>query len=240
MRNIVSILKEADEKSLVLLDELGAGTDPQEGSALARAILSHLVERKICTIGTTHYSELKAYAYETPGVQNASVEFDLESLRPTYRLMIGLPGRSNALAIAQRLGLPEEILAGARGLVAPAENSIEEMLKAIQAERDAARDERLAAQREREAAEQARAAALRRLDEAEDQRLETVERAQREAERLLEEARQQIRRAEQQVTAAGGDRMAVLRAAKDVQQAAQQMAARPRRQRPASEEEERP
>jgi DNA mismatch repair protein MutS2 len=229
MRNIVSILRDADEKSLVLLDELGAGTDPQEGSALARAILSHLVERRICTVGTTHYSELKAYAYETPGVQNASVEFDLESLRPTYRLMIGLPGRSNALAIAQRLGLPDEILGAARGLVAPSDSNIEDMLKAIQTERDAARDERLAAVREREAAEQARDTALRRLDEIEDQRLETVERAQREAETLLEEARQQIRRAEQHVAAAGGDRMAVLRAARDVQQAAQQMAARPRR-----------
>ena len=238
MRNIVSILKEADDKALVLLDELGAGTDPQEGSALARAILSHLVERNICTVATTHYSELKAYAYETPGVQNASVEFDLESLRPTYRLMIGLPGRSNALAIAQRLGLPEEILAGARGLVAPTENNIEDMLRAIQVERDAARDERLAATREREAAEQSRDAALRRLEEIEDQRLETVERAQREAERLLEEARQQIRRAEHQVSAAGGDRMAVLRAAKDVQQAAQQIAARPRRPRRAGDEED--
>lgn len=240
MRNIVSILKEADEKSLVLLDELGAGTDPQEGSALARAILSHLVERRICTVGTTHYSELKAYAYATPGVQNASVEFDLESLRPTYRLMIGLPGRSNALAIAQRLELPEEILASARGLVAPSESNIEDMLEAIQGERDAARDERLAAQREREAAEQARDAALRRLDEIEDERLATVERAQREAETLLEDARQQIRRAEQQVSAAGGDRMAVLRAGRDMQQAAQQMAARPRRQPAPGDEAERP
>jgi len=239
MRNIVSILGEADERSLVLLDELGAGTDPQEGSAIARAILSHLVERRICTVGTTHYSELKAYAYQTGGVQNASVEFDVESLRPTYRLMTGLPGRSNALAIAQRLGLPAEILASARTHLAPSEARIEDMLAAIQSERDAARDERLTAQRLREEAERAREGAVRRLDAIEDEHFETIERAQRQAGALLEDARQQIRRAEQQVSAAGGDRLAVLRAAKDVQHAAQQLAARPKRQqRPGGEAEE--
>ncbi|HEU5318117.1 MAG TPA: endonuclease MutS2, partial [Chloroflexota bacterium] len=241
MRNIVSILERADERSLVLLDELGAGTDPQEGSALARAILSYLVDRRICTVATTHYSELKAYAYQTPGVQNASVEFDVESLRPTYRLMIGLPGRSNALSIAQRLGLPDHIRDAARAHLAPEQSQIEDMLKAIQAERDAARDERLAAARLREEAEAQRNEAQRRIERLEDDRQATVERAQREAEHILEEARQQIRRAEQQVAAAGGDRMAVLRAARDVQQAAHEIGARPRgRHRPEAEPEERP
>ncbi len=101
--NIVEILKSADAHSLVLLDELGAGTDPQEGSALARAVMTHLLDRSITSMIATHYPELKAYAHATPGVLNASVEFNLKTLRPTYHLTIGLPGRSNALAIAERL-----------------------------------------------------------------------------------------------------------------------------------------
>ena len=139
MSNIVRILERVDGGSLVLLDELGAGTDPEEGSALARAILTYLVARGVRTVATTHYSELKAYAYSTPLVQNASVEFDMETLRPTYRLITGLPGRSNALAIAQRLGLPQPILEGARSMVRAEEAQIEDLLAGIQAERDAAR-----------------------------------------------------------------------------------------------------
>ncbi|MDQ3700962.1 MAG: endonuclease MutS2, partial [Chloroflexota bacterium] len=216
MSNIVRILGQADARSLVLLDELGAGTDPEEGSALARAILSHLVERGVRTMATTHYSELKAYAYAEPGVQNASVEFDVETLRPTYRLIIGLPGRSNALAIGQRLGLPGEILEAARVMVRPEEAQIEDLLAGIQAERDAARDTRLAAERARAAAEEQRVAAERRLDEIEDERVALLEAARREAGAELEVARQQIRRAEQRVAAAGGDRMEVLRATREV------------------------
>jgi DNA mismatch repair protein MutS2 len=242
MTQIISILRRADARSLVLLDELGAGTDPQEGSALARSILSYLVERGVRTVGTTHYSELKAYAYETPGVQNASVEFDVESLRPTYRLMIGLPGRSNALAIAQRLGLPEDILNAARELLAPSQTQIEDLLAAIQAERDTARDARLAAEQARAAAERERQAAEHRLDELDAERGAFLEQAQREAEAILNEARQQIRRAEQSVAAAGGDRLAVLRAAKEVQQAAQEIVAQPTRRRgpPKPELDDRP
>ncbi len=111
--NIIRILKKADARSLVILDELGAGTDPQEGAALARAILSHLIERGITTFVATHYPELKTFAHSTDGVVNASLEFDVQTLRPTYHLTIGLPGRSNALAIAQRLGL--DPAAGRRG-----------------------------------------------------------------------------------------------------------------------------
>ncbi|MBC7224378.1 MAG: endonuclease MutS2, partial [Anaerolineae bacterium] len=119
MGRIIRILQEADSRSLVLLDELGAGTDPVEGSALARAILSHLVQRRITTLATTHYSELKVYAHKTPGVQNASVEFDPETLAPTYEVTIGLPGRSNAFAIARRLGLDPAIIQEAQGMVSP-------------------------------------------------------------------------------------------------------------------------
>ncbi|MGH2350714.1 MAG: endonuclease MutS2, partial [Chloroflexota bacterium] len=236
MTQIVRILQAADERSLVLLDELGAGTDPQEGSALARAILSHLVGTGVRTIATTHYSELKAYAYSQPGVQNASVEFDVETLRPTYRLIIGLPGRSNALAIARRLGLPEPILDAARSLIAPAEAQIEDLLAGIQAERDSAREERLRAERATAEAERQREAVELRLDEIDGERAAILEAARREAAGELEAARQQIRRAEQRVVAAGGNRMAVLREAKDIQQAAEEVAARPvtrRRQRPA-------
>jgi DNA mismatch repair protein MutS2 len=227
MSNIVRLLGPADERSLVLLDELGAGTDPEEGSALARAILSYLVERGVRTVATTHYSELKAYAYATPGVQNASVEFDVETLRPTYRLIIGLPGRSNALAIAQRLGLPEPILAAARVMVRAEEAQIEDLLAGIQAERDAAEAARREAEGHRERAEAARAAAERRLDEIEDERVALLETARREAAGELEAARQQIRRAEGRVAAAGGDRMEVLRATREVQQAADDLTARP-------------
>jgi DNA mismatch repair protein MutS2 len=103
--NITRIFKRANSRSLVLLDELGSGTDPQEGSALARAMLSYLVKRRITCLIATHYPEWKAFAHNTPGLINASMEFDLRTLRPTYNLMIGLPGRSNALAISERLGL---------------------------------------------------------------------------------------------------------------------------------------
>ncbi|MBI2954022.1 MAG: endonuclease MutS2 [Chloroflexi bacterium] len=142
MTQVMEVLGAADDDSLVLLDELGAGTDPTEGSALARAILQYLVSRSIPTIGTTHYSELKAYAHGTPGVQNASVEFDPVTLAPTYRLAIGLPGRSNAIAIAKRLGLPEEVTDSAITLLDSVETKADRLLAQIQGERDRIAGER--------------------------------------------------------------------------------------------------
>lgn len=124
--------------ALVLLDELGAGTDPVEGSALARAIVEHLLNRGVFAIATTHYAELKAFAYSTPGVQNASVEFNAETLSPTYRLMIGVPGRSNALAIATRLGLDKAIIESARATLPNQELQVDSLLAAIQRERQEA------------------------------------------------------------------------------------------------------
>ncbi len=115
LTNILSFLDEVDHRSLVLLDELGAGTDPAEGSALARALLDALRQRRCTIFVATHYPELKLYAHNTPGVQNASMEFDVETLAPTYLLTIGLPGRSNAFAIAQRLGMPQSIVKRAQG-----------------------------------------------------------------------------------------------------------------------------
>ncbi len=176
MRRVIAMLRSADRESLVLLDELGAGTDPQEGSALARAVIEALLDRGSLAIVTTHYSELKAFAYVTSGTENASVEFDVETLAPTYRLLTGIPGRSNALAIARRLGLPEPVIADARRYLTPENERAEEMLTEIQHQRAATEAALAAAREDREAAER-----LRR----------EAEEALREADRLKTEARQE-------------------------------------------------
>jgi DNA mismatch repair protein MutS2 len=178
---IVHILESAGPRSLVLLDELGAGTDPEEGSALARAILTTLVERRATTLVATHYPELKVFAHNTTGVRNASVEFDLASLRPTYHLSIGLPGRSNALAIAERLGLPREVVERARGMVDPQALRAEGLLDEIHRQREEARQARREAEAARLQAETQRAELRRRLEAIEVERSEILEGARHEA-----------------------------------------------------------
>ena len=195
MTNIVEILREADERSLVLLDEVGAGTDPEEGSALARALLSYLVERDVATIATTHYSELKAFAHATPGVENASVEFDVETLAPTYKLSIGIPGRSNALAIASRLGLPESILQAAREHTKPSEAQVDSLLAAIQSERDRAAADLAAAAAARKDASILRDRLNSRLSAIEQERAEILHQAHQEVEQDLAEVKGRLREA---------------------------------------------
>src|SRR5712692_6011000 len=179
-------------RALVLLDELGAGTDPSEGSALARAILTYLLERHVTTVATTHYSELKAFAHEQPGVVNASVEFDIETLSPTYRLTIGLPGRSNALAIAGRLGLDEHVIENAREILGSAGVRMENLLEGLQSERKALEDERFHMNMERVEAEYQRKQLEQDRYNLEEQQVQILNEARSQAQRELEEAQRML------------------------------------------------
>ncbi|HET9979582.1 MAG TPA: endonuclease MutS2, partial [Ktedonobacterales bacterium] len=199
LTRIVEILRLATSESLVLLDELGAGTDPSEGSALARAILAHLLAQGVNTVATTHYSELKVFAHEQSGVANASVEFDVETLSPTYRLSIGLPGRSNALAIATRLGLPGDIISDARDYVGSAGVEMESLLANLQAERAAASDERYHLSMERAEAEYQRREAEKLRTEAEEERARVLNEARAQARREVEETRAELARVRTQM-----------------------------------------
>jgi len=191
--NIVTFLGQANARSLVLLDELGAGTDPAEGSALARALLEHFRGRGSTTFVATHYPELKTYAQLTPGVRNASVEFDAETLSPTYRLTIGLPGRSNALTIAERLKMPEEIVAQAREMISPEDLRAQDMLDDIHRLRLEMARERDEAHTARTGATEAARELRGRLSTIDDQRQRILREARSEADQMLETLRSELR-----------------------------------------------
>ena len=192
LRSIIRIVAAAGRGTLVLLDELGAGTDPTEGSALAQALLDHFIRAGALVAATTHYAELKAYAHTTPGVTNAAVEFDLDTLSPTYRLTIGLPGGSQAFAIAERLGLDEGIVADARSRLTESQRSFEATLASIRSTETETSD---LLDRAR-AAELRTADALRVADEerrrARRERTESVTAARAEAERIVAELRDEV------------------------------------------------
>ncbi len=217
MTNTIQILREANARSLVLLDELGAGTDPAEGSALARAILTYLLERSVTTMVTTHHPELKVYSVETPGVRNASVEFDLETLAPTYRLIIGLPGRSNALAIAKRLGLNQEIIDAARTMVATEDLVADDLLDEIHRTREDIRRQQAQIVEMRERMEEERAELAARLNAVEEERRNIINAARRDMQGELDDFRQELRRLRKDMRTAS----LPLDALRQVQQAAE-------------------
>jgi DNA mismatch repair protein MutS2 len=181
-------------RPLVLLDELGAGTDPSEGSALARAILTYLLEHHVTTVVTTHYTELKAFAYEQPGMVNASVEFDIETLSPTYHLSIGLPGRSNALAIASRLGLDQHIIEQAQEFLGSTGVHMENLLEGLQEERKAVADERFHLSMERAEAEYQRRQLEQDRLNLEERRAQILNEAREQARRELDEVQRELAR----------------------------------------------
>lgn len=191
--NIIGMLEKVHSDSLVLLDEVGAGTDPQEGSALARAIIGELLDRRAMVIATTHYSEVKAYAYATRGVENASVEFDVASLRPTYRLMIGIPGKSNALSIASRLGMPRRVIERASSLIDPDDEDAQQLIDDIRTRRDDITAELARAKQADDDARELRRRAARVLREAENIKREARAEAIAEVETELSSARETAR-----------------------------------------------
>ena len=190
MTNIVSFLKKVDDRSLVLFDELGAGTDPTEGAALAIAILSHLHKRNIRTMATTHYSELKIYALSTPGVENACCEFDVESLRPTYRLLIGIPGKSNAFAISGKLALPGYIIDDAKKRLSEQDVSFEDLLSDLEASRRTIEKEQAEIAAYKKEAETLKRQAVQKQEKLEEQRDRIIREANEKANAILREAKE--------------------------------------------------
>jgi DNA mismatch repair protein MutS2 len=206
--NIIRIIKRIDHRSLVIFDELGSGTDPQEGAAIARAILSHLLDVGAMTLVATHYPELKTFAHGTDGVVNASLEFDIKTLRPTYKLTLGLPGRSNALLIAQKLGLPQAIIDSARAEINPLDLRADKLLDDIRKERNRTSREREKLEKARTKFEVQTHDLEKRLEKIEDERRETLAKARAEGElevavlkQNMDSLKQQLKKAKQPLEA---------------------------------------
>ena len=189
MTNIIRIIGKAGERSLVLLDELGAGTDPIEGAALAESIIETLRNKGAKIAATTHYAELKSYALTTPGVENGSCEFDVETLRPTYKLLIGLPGRSNAFAICAHLGMPEEVVERAQTFVSGENTRVEDVVAQLDSSRQEMERRLGEAEKIRREAEALKAEMLEKERKLEDEKRREAETARREAERIVSQAR---------------------------------------------------
>lgn len=190
MTNTVKILAEADADSLCLFDELGAGTDPTEGAALALGILHDLFQRRVTTVATTHYAEIKLYALSEEGVENAACEFDVESLRPTYRLLIGVPGKSNAFAIAKKLGLSDAIIEDARGRIGEEDLHFEDLIADLEDTRRLAEREKLEIEQYKEEVERLKARARESTKGIEKGKDKILNRAREEAARILAEAKE--------------------------------------------------
>ena len=235
LTNIVRLLKKADNRSLVILDELGAGTDPVEGASLARAILAHLLERGITTFVATHYPELKTYAHATEGVVNASLEFDIKTLRPTYKLTIGLPGRSNALAIATRLGLPDEIVSAAKDEINPENIRADKLLDDIRKERNRTGRERAKIGKARKRTEDLNRELETRLETIEDERRDVLAKARAEAELEVAVLRKNIETLKKQLKQARQPLDALKKVEKEIEQIEEKVEA-PIERRPRTED----
>lgn len=188
MVNIIDIIKKADDKSLILIDELGAGTDPVEGAALAVSIIEALREKGAIIAATTHYAELKAYALDTPGVTNGCCEFDIETLRPTYKLLIGVPGRSNAFAILKHLGMTQDVIDNAKAIVGSDNRDFEAVLEKLEASRHALEEERKVAEEMTERARKIEEKAQSEMDKIETLKARELDKAKREAQKLIDAA----------------------------------------------------
>jgi len=188
MTNIINILKNADDLSLVLLDELGAGTDPVEGSALASAIIETLRNRNITTVATTHYTELKTYASVTENVENASCEFDVKTLKPTFRLLIGIPGKSNAIYISRRLGLDEEIIKMAKSSIDNKSSDYENVILSLEKSRQRMEKDRIKATEYKKEIEEIKKQLEKERDGIDKERDKILEKAKKDAKKLIEKA----------------------------------------------------
>lgn len=188
MVNIIDIMKKADDRSLILIDELGAGTDPVEGAALAVSIIEALREKGAIIAATTHYAELKAYALDTPGVTNGCCEFDIETLCPTYKLLIGVPGRSNAFAILKHLGMTQDVIDNAKAIVGSDNRDFEAVLEKLEASRHALEEERKVAEEMTERARKIEEKAQSEMDKIETLKARELDKAKREAQKLIDAA----------------------------------------------------